>query len=56
MSDVKNPKVNEPNNPPIQLTDPNHDSCSVVNGPVINGVSSDTSSKRTGGNQPNTHP
>lgn len=38
---VKNPKLNVPMMPPNALIDPIHDNCSLVKGPVFNGVSSD---------------
>lgn len=41
MKDVMKPNVHEPNNPPALLILPNHEICSVVSGPQVNGVLSD---------------
>lgn len=47
---MRNKKV--PKNPPRQDTDPSHDACGVVMGPVDSGVFADNSMRRDGDSQP----
>lgn len=42
--------------PPTDNADPDHDSCSVVNGPELNGVSDERNSGRAGDNHPMPNP
>lgn len=38
--DARYPDIKAPNTPPMVFIEPIHDTCSLVNGPVFNGVES----------------
>lgn len=56
MRIIKMPKRTHPVTPPRERIDPDHDSCSIVNGPELNGVSCDSKSGRAGENHPQPQP
>lgn len=56
INDVKYPKSIEPKNPPSGSIEPIHEISSLVNGPVISGVSSEAKYGNAGDVHPTVHP